>query len=178
MHTLLQAESYHADSRRRWVAVNTQVNREQVAIDNLGRQGYHTYCPRIRKRVRHARLTREVLRPLFSSYIFVELDPDFQPWHPILSTIGVRTLVRCGESLSFLPDGLIDTLKAREIEGAVVRPASPYKIGQQVRVTCGAFDGLVATIIQMDERDRLVVLLDILNRPVNAKLSVHQVTTT
>src|SRR5262249_44041874 len=34
---------------------------------------------------------------------------------------------------------------------------------------------LVATIIEMDERDRFVVFMDVLNRPVKLKLSARQV---
>jgi len=128
----------------------------------------------MRKRVSHARRTQDVLRPLFPSYLFVQLDPD-SSWRPILSTRGVRTLVRCGERPSFIANEFIDSLKSREIEGAIVRPASPYCIGQHVRVVGGAFDGLVATIIEMDEKDRLVVLMNMLNRPVNVRLSSHHV---
>src|ERR1700730_6010229 len=158
-----------------WVVVNTQSHREPNALDNLSRQGFRAYCPLVRKRVRHARRTQDVLRPLFPSYLFVQIDPDAQRWRPILSTFGVRTLLRCGERLSFIPDEFIDNLKSREIEGAIARPARPYKLGQQVRVAGGAFDGLVATIIEMDERDRIVVLMDMLNRSVNVKLPSHQV---
>jgi transcriptional antiterminator RfaH len=52
-----------------------------------------------------------------------------------------------------------------------MRPASPYEPGQQVKLTGGAFDNLVATILEMDEKDRLVVLMDLLNRP--TKVTVH-----
>lgn len=162
-------------AQRGWVAVNTQPHRERIALDNLLRQKFSAYCPLMRKRISHARRTQDVLRPLFPGYLFVRLDPDAQRWHPILSTFGVRSLVRFGELPSFIPDEFIDSLKIREIEGAIIRPASPYKIGQQVRVAGGAFDGLVATIIEMDEKDRLVVLMDMLNQSVNLKLSAHQV---
>jgi transcription antitermination factor NusG len=37
-------------------------------------------------------------------------------------------------------------------------------------------NGLVATIIEMNEKDRLVVLLDLLNRPVRVTLDVSAVT--
>ena len=56
------------------------------------------------------------------------------------------------------------------MDGAIVRPDTPYKLGQQVRVSSGAFDGLVATIIAMDEKDRLVVLMELLNRPVKVRV--------
>jgi transcriptional antiterminator RfaH len=158
-----------------WVVVNTQPHKEHLALDHLGRQEFNAYCPMIRRRVRHARYTHDVLRPLFPNYLFVQVDPDVQRWRSILSTVGIRTLVRCGQTLSFLEDGFIQGLKAREVEGAITRPASPYRIGQQVRLQTGAFDGLIATIIQMDERDRLVVLMDFLNRPVKFKVDATHV---
>lgn len=162
-------------ARGGWVAVNTQPHRERIALENLMRQEFNAYCPLIRKRVRHARRVSDVLRPLFPSYLFVQLDPASRSWRPILSTLGVRTLVRCGDRPSLLAHEFVESLKAREIDGAITRPANPYRIGQQVRIAGGAFDGLIATIIDMDERDRIVVLMEMLNQAVNVKLSARQV---
>ena len=51
-----------------------------------------------------------------------------------------------------------------------MRPPNPYHVGQKVQIATGAFDGLIATIIEMDEKDRLVVLLDLMNRGIRVKL--------
>ena len=161
--------------RRQWVVLNTQPHRERLAIDNLERQSFTAYCPMIVKRIRHARRTFEAPRPLFPGYVFVEASSDVHLWRPLLSTVGVRTVVRCGDQLSFLDADFIDGIKAREVNGAVVRPIKPYAVGQQVRMTGGALEGLIATIIEVDEKDRLVLLLDLLNRPVKVKLGVSGV---
>jgi transcriptional antiterminator RfaH len=84
--------------------------------------------------------------------------------------------VRTGQELSFIDDGFITSLKAREIEGAVVRPPSSFRVGQKVQISDGPFDGIVATIIEMDEKDRLVVLLELMSRGVKVKLRSEQVT--
>jgi len=159
-----------------WIVVNTQPHREQVALENLARQAFNTYCPVMRTRVRHARRTQEVLRPLFPGYLFVRVNADLQRWRPILSTYGVRTLVCCGDRPSFLDDGFVEGLKAREIHGAIVRPASPYEPGQRVKMAGGAFDGLIATVLEMDEKHRLVVLMDLLNRSTKVRVDSHRVT--
>lgn len=158
-----------------WVVVNTQPHREHIAVDQLGRQNFDVYCPRIRKRIRHARKTQEILRPLFPGYVFVRVNSNLDCWRPILSTVGVRTLVRCGDRPSLLDSRFVDALKAREIDGAVVRPASPFRIGQQVRIAGGPFDGIVASILEMEEKDRLVLLLDFLNRPMKARVAAARV---
>jgi transcriptional antiterminator RfaH len=159
-----------------WIVVNTQPHQERLALENLMRQQYEVYCPFMLKRVRHARRTQEVSRPLFPGYIFVEIASDTR-WSPICSTYGVRALVRSGEQPSFLPDDLIDDLRSREIDGLIVKPARPFEIGQQVRIAGGAFHDFVATIVDMDERDRIVVLMELLNRPVKVKLSPRQIAT-
>jgi transcriptional antiterminator RfaH len=149
-----------------WIVVNTHAHKERLAIENLTHQDYISYCPMIRAQIRHARKTTEVRRPLFPGYLFVALDPARERWRPILSTFGVRSVVRNGDIPSRLDGRFITSLRAREIDGAIVRPTNPYSVGQTVKIAGGAFDGLAAEIIAMDERDRIIVLLDFLNRAV------------
>ena len=158
------------------VVVNTQPHREHLAVENLQRQEFIPYCPLIRRRRRHARRVTDVLRPLFPGYLFVRINPDLERWRPMLSTFGVRSVVRCGDKVSLLDDAFVQAIRAREIEGVISRPESPYQIGQQVRVNGGAFDGLVATIIEMHERDRLTVLMQLLSRVVKVRVDESQVT--
>ena len=159
-----------------WIVVNSQPHREHIALENLARQAFQAYCPMMRTRVRHARRTLDVLRPLFPGYLFVRVNPDLQRWRPILATYGVRKLVCCGDRPGFLDEGFVEGLKSREIGGAIVRPASSYEAGQQVKMVGGAFDGLIATILECDEKDRLVVLMDLLNRPTKVRVDARCVT--
>jgi transcriptional antiterminator RfaH len=117
----------------------------------------------------------DVLRPLFPGYLFVEINPDQERWRSVLSTFGVRSVVRCGDKVSLLDDAFVQAIRARETDGVVSRPESPYRIGQQVRVSGGAFDGLVATIVEMREPDRLTVLMQLLNRAVKVSLDEGQI---
>lgn len=162
-----------------WVVVNTQPHRERIALANLAHQDFRAYCPMVRRRIRHARQTRDVLRPLFPNYLFVGVNPSLERWRPMLSTFGVRTLVRCGDKPSILDDGFVEDLQAREVEGVIEapggRPRQTFEIGQEVRLAGGPFDGLIAKIIQMDEKDRLVVLMDLLNRPTRVKVGAQAV---
>ena len=149
-----------------WVVVNTQPHREQVAVENLARQAFDCYCPMIMKRVRQARKHHDVLRPLFSSYLFVQVNPRETRWRPILSTMGVRSLVRFGNEPSLVSDDFITSLRAREVDGRITPPEARFKIGDPVRLVGGPFDGVVAEIIEMADKDRLVVLMALLNQKV------------
>jgi transcriptional antiterminator RfaH len=162
-------------SSRAWVAVNTHPHRELLAIQNLRRQDFRTYCPMMTKRIRVTRREREVMRPMFPGYVFVAVSRALDQWRPLLSTYGVRRVLRCGNELSLLDDEFIQALRAREIGGAIVRPASPYEVGQQIRVKRGPFDGVVANIIELDERDRVIVLLDLLGKSVRAGFDIRDI---
>jgi transcriptional antiterminator RfaH len=97
-----------------WGVVNTQLHKEQVALEKLQRQDFNAYCPLIRRRLSHSRCVTEALRPLFPGYIFVRINPRTQRWRPLLSTFGMRTLVRCGDEPSLIKDAFVQSLKARE----------------------------------------------------------------
>lgn len=158
-----------------WAVVNAQPNREHVAVGHLERQLFTAYCPMVMKRVSHARVVKDLRRPLFPGYLFVRINPRLDRWRPILSTIGVRSLVRNGDEPGLIADAFVASLKSRERDGIVARPDT-YKIGDNVSLIGGAFDGIVASIVGMDEKDRLTVLMDLLNRKVKVTVEARAVT--
>jgi len=163
------------DSSANWVVVNTHPHREALALSNLERQEFTTYLPQIRKRIQVARRPREVLRPLFPGYIFVAVDPSPTQWRPLLSTYGVRRVLRCGDQLSLLDARFIGALRTRELDGAIERPPSPYQLGQSICIKEGPFEGLVAKIIGLEDKDRVAVLLELLSKPARATFDVRSI---
>jgi transcriptional antiterminator RfaH len=142
--------------------VATHANREHFAIENLQRQNYVVYCPMLLKHIRHARRAYDAHRPLFPGYIFVQAAT--QSWRPISGTFGVSSVVQNGDTLAFLPSGFVESLKARETGGVISRPGTPFKHGQAVAINGGHFDGLVGRIVEIRERDRITLLLNLLNQ--------------
>lgn len=153
-----------------WIAVNTHPRREETAVANLTRQDFTAFCPKIWRTIRHARRTQNVVRPLFPGYLFLQIDPACGSWRPVLSTIGVAGLVRFGERLGLIDDRLVQSLIAREPNVTARLPVPDFRVGQRVRVAGGAFDELIATIIDMSDKDRLTVLMDLLNRKVKVSI--------
>ena len=160
-----------------WVAASTHPHKEPTAIRNLLRQGFEAYCPMVRRRWRHARKVQEVLRPLFPGYVFVAVDPTQHRWRPILSTVGIRTLVRFGDSLGLVPHRFIESLRSYEVEGAVsfCYPSSSYAPGDRVRLCDGPFEGIIATVLALEEHARLQILMRLLNRSVRVMVPANSV---
>jgi transcriptional antiterminator RfaH len=71
--------------------------------------------------------------------------------------------VACGDRLSLVDQAFRDALKAREIDGAIAKPDTSFTVGQQIRLAGGPFDGLIGTIIELGEKERLTVLMSLLN---------------
>lgn len=150
-------------SKNRWYVVETLPAREDLAIQNLRRQSFQSFCPRFRKVRRHARRQHTVLAPLFPGYVFVRLDPERHAWRSINGTFGVRALI-CGDRLrpSALPDAAVDQIISR-CEGEVVRNLLTEPMpGQTVQIVAGPFADRLASIETLDGKGRVRVLLDLL----------------
>ena len=72
------------------------------------------------------------------------------------------------------PD-VIEGLRVREVDGVISKPTTPYRVGQEVQLSGGPFDGLIATIIEMDDKDRLVLLTSVLSQNVRLKVTATNV---
>lgn len=161
-----------------WIVVNTHPHREMLAIEHLKRQRFECYCPMTERLPPPSRAAKggAVIKPLFPNYVFVRVDANQMRWRPILSTLGVRSMVRFGDRPSTLNDTFIAALKSRETAGIIRSAGERFNLGDTVRLVGGPFDGLVTKIIEMTDRDRLVVLMDLLNQKVKVKVYAQAVT--
>jgi transcriptional antiterminator RfaH len=155
-----------------WYAVYTRPQAEAKALDNLLRQGYAAYLPRYRTEVSHARRRRSVLRPVFPRYLFAGIDRAAMRWRPILSTSGVSDVVRAGdEPMPVMPE-IVEVLRERERTGVFDRLARrrSLRLGERVRISAGAFEDMIGRLVELPDHDRVVVLLEVLGRPVRTQL--------
>ena len=161
----------------RWYVVQTQVNGETKAEQNLLRQGYQIYLPRYLKRRRHARKVDFVAKPLFPRYLFVAIDMATQRWRSIQSTSGVSHLVANGDEPAVVPEGVVRALRAREdAKGFVKMEAGPaFAPGDKVRVLAGAFMDNSGLFNGMADHERVSILLDMLGRKVRVHLDADLV---
>jgi transcriptional antiterminator RfaH len=160
-----------------WYAVQTHPRCEAKAVEHLGRQGYETYLPRYVRKIRHARKTEQVARPLFPRYLFVRLNLATQGWRSIRSTIGVSDIVCLGDKPTPLPDGVLDGLKAQEDAEGFVQflNADAFKKGDSILVLSGPFAQQLGLCDSITDNQRIAILLDLLGRKVRVVLDVEAV---
>jgi transcription elongation factor/antiterminator RfaH len=156
-------------SAERWFLAHTQPNSEFKAEFHLNVQGFRTYCPHIRKTIRHARQLRTVRAPLFPRYVFVGLDLERDRWLSVRSTIGVSHLVTCDGRPVPVPVGIVESLIARS-DGNLTRLDGGLAIGQTVRILSGPFADFVGRLEQISEAGRVRVLLEMMGTAVPVAL--------
>ncbi|MCY1291401.1 Transcription antitermination protein RfaH [compost metagenome] len=149
-------------SRRKWYLIQCKPRQDERAREHLERQLYTCYQPRHRvERVIRGRrqMAEEVL---FPGYLFIHLDDSNDSWLPIRSTRGVLRLVTFGQQPLAVADQLVEQLKSRT-EQASPLSALPAP-GARVRINAGSFQDVEAIFLAADGTERVLVLLQLLQR--------------
>jgi len=157
---------------KRWYVAHTKAGAERLAEGNLERQGFHAYLPRAQLRKRGAHGVSMVTVPLFPRYIFIQLDLENAPWRAVNSTYGISRLVSFGDRPAHVDDAVIDEIRKREREDGIVPLADMqvFKPGEAVEITHGAFSDRTGIFKCQSDKERVVVLLNLLGRDLTVSL--------
>jgi len=159
-----------------WYVVHTKPKQEARAFLNLEQQGFICFLPTIPKKRVKSKAFEMVSEPLFSRYLFIELDTTLsgKSWAPIRSTWGVSKLVTFGNEPARVNPDLIDLL--REQENTLSQsPLSQYQPGDIVRIKEGPFKGLEA-VYQLDDGEmRAMVLIELLQKPTRLQVDISNI---
>ncbi len=162
---------------KRWYVAYTRTGMERMAQGHLDRQGFTTYLPRRRKERRHARRIDSILVPLFPRYLFVAFDIEKDPWRSVNGTHGVSYLVGAGDTVSAVPEGVIETIKTRETaEGLIeIVDAPPFTPGEVLEITRGALAARTGIFKCANDNERITLLLSLLGRDMEINVPANTV---
>lgn len=156
-----------------WYVVHTKPKQESRAFINLERQGFSCFLPTIPKKRVRGKSFEMVQEPLFSRYLFIELDTTLsgKSWAPIRSTLGVSKLVTFGSEPARVNPGLIELVRQQE-HALAQTPVAQYQPGDVVQIKEGPFKGLEA-VYQMDDGEmRAMVLIELLQKPTRLEVDI------
>jgi transcriptional antiterminator RfaH len=157
------------DSHPRWFAAHTIARCEAVAVNHLQHQGFDAFLPRLSVVRRHARKTETVSTPLFPGYVFVCLDLGLHRWRSVNGTRGVTGLIMAGERPCAVPPGIVEGLMARTGPNGTINSLSGLCAGDVVRVVDGPFAGQVGTLLRLDAKGRVEMLISLLRGTVRVR---------
>jgi transcription elongation factor/antiterminator RfaH len=157
-------EAAFASLGQRWFAVNTHPAAEQKACMHLENQGWQTFFPKIARTLRSGRRTKTELRPHFPGYVFIRLDLGRDQWRAVDSTIGVRRLVKNGDTPASVPSGIVEALQDMALDNGQIVFTSDLRCGDKVKFLTGPFAEMIGALERLDSKGRVMVLLDLLGR--------------
>lgn len=143
-----------------WYLVQCKSRQDERAEENLTRQGYVCYRP-LYQRERLLRGQRQIIEEsLFPGYLFIHIS-EHDNWGPLRSTRGVIRVVGFGNQPLSVNDCVIDRLKQHDNTPAT---EAMFTAGERVRIMEGPFSELEAIFHEMDRNERVVLLLNFLQR--------------
>lgn len=160
-----------------WYVAYTKARMEKWARSNLWERGFEVYLPFYQKERRHARKVDLVSAPLFPRYLFVRADITESGQHAIGSAQGVQHLVTFGERPAKAPDNVIDRIREREDGNGYVSLCDPSELrpGDKIRLENGAFMNQTGLFQRTADKERIIVLLQLMGQTVRVKVSSSSV---
>ncbi len=162
---------------KQWFAIHTKPRQESIAEENLQRQGFDTYCPKIQLEKRKRGKRVKVIEAMFPRYIFVRFTPGHDNVSSIRYTKGVAQLVRFGGEPARVPDEIIQTIKSSAIDpsGLYVELLPEPKPGDSVQIVDGSFAGLTGVFYKKNSEERVIILLNVLGEQSRVVLDSDQI---
>ena len=156
-----------------WYVLQTKVKQEEIARQNLSRQSFEIFLPKISV-YRHRRGRRSpVTEALFPGYLFIRLDLELQNTAPIRSTRGVVGLVSFGLRQQPFPECLLQSLMdvQSNFEGDSINPVNIFSSGDVVELIDGPMVGLKGIFKAQNSQERVIVLFNILGAEAKVNVS-------
>ena len=155
-----------------WILVYTKVKEEQKAKDNLKKQGFKTFLPLISPTNKSRKLRSPV--PVFPRYLFVQIDLALSNWTSINSSYGVSSIVMFSEKFTSISNDIIEAMQKKLDESGTYKEnisVIEYQKGDKVSIKKGRFAGVDAIFLSKKSKDRVMLLLSLLNTKVSTELN-------
>jgi len=157
--------------KKEWFVVSSKHHREEFAQFHLRLKGLETFFPRLML-PRFSYKSKQIV-PLFPNYLFVHInlakDYDQVRWTP-----GVKSFVIFGGSPTPMQDEIAERLVSQADHDGIIPAHSDLKIGQEVQIRGGPFDGVIGVIQRTpDAKGRVRLLMKLLSRRIAVEIPVH-----
>ncbi|PYX49866.1 MAG: hypothetical protein DMG79_07560 [Acidobacteria bacterium] len=173
--TNMSVECNAAADPTRWYAVRTRSRHEKLVARQLESQGIQNFLPVITKISNWSDRKKEVELPLFSGYAFVRLDHASGDRVRVLQTQGVVNFVGVQGAGIPIPDQEIENINTL-LSSRVSYQERPYlHVGQRVRVTGGALDGVEGILAAENSDHSLVISVGLIQRSLSVRVAGYNV---
>ena len=155
-----------------WVLIYTKARQEIKANENLRRQGFKTFLPLIAPTNKNSEFNSPV--PVFPRYLFLQINLGLDNWTSIKSSYGVSNIVMFSEKFTSIPNNIIELIRDKLNEAGIYKEdvsIVDYQKGDPVSIKEGRFAGIDAIFLSKKSKDRVRILLKLLNTTVVSEIN-------
>jgi len=155
-----------------WVLIYTKAKEEKKANENLQKQGFKTFLPLIAPTNKNSEF--KSLVPVFPRYLFAQINFEMDNWISIKSSYGVSHIVMFSEKFTTVPDNVIQLIQDKLDEDGIYKEeisSMEFKKGDELKIKEGHFAGINAIFLSNKSKDRVMLLLKLLNTTVSVEVT-------
>jgi transcription antitermination factor NusG len=157
-----------SDNAMNWFALTVKPQHEKAVEGQLQARALESYLPLYRARRHWSDRVKAVDFPLFPRHVFCRFG--FEDRLKVLSISSVTAIVGFGGKPCPIPDHEIERVQAVVGSGLPFSPWPFLRVGQRVRIGCGALEGLEGILAREKSGCRVIVNVEILNRGVAVEI--------
>ena len=159
------------DNSYKWYPIYTRSRAEkktQIALEN---KNITSYLPLVKVEKQWTDRKKIVEEPLLKSYLFIYISA--KEYTEVLMTYGVSRFIYFSGSIASIPDKQIDDLKLLlanssdlEVYDLAIAP------GEKVLIKAGPFKGILAELVSLKHKQKIVLRLQNLGYSIEIKTSL------
>jgi len=159
------------DQNYRWYPVYTHSRTEKKAYEELNRKNILAYLP-LKKTVKQWSDRKKIVEePLIKSYLFVHISA--KEYAEVLMTNGIARFIYFSGKIASIPDQQINDLKLLLATDADLEVIDyDIKPGERVLIKAGPFKGIIAELVSVQNKQRIVLRLQNMDYAININTSV------
>jgi len=159
------------DQNYRWYPVYTRSRAEKKAYEELNRKAISAYLP-LKKTVKQWSDRKKIVEePLIKSYLFAYISA--KEYAEVLMTNGIARFIYFSGQIASIPDQQINDLKLLLATDADLEVIDyDIKPGERVLIKAGPFKGIIAELVSVQNKQRIVLRLQNMGYSININTSV------
>lgn len=155
-----------------WHVLYVRSCQEKKVHELLQENGLNSFLPLI-KTVRHwSDRKKVVFKPLFPSYVFVNVN-SYKEFHKAISVVGAVDYVRFGNKCALVTQKEISQVKfliGEEDFSDITINTDPLTVGEIRRINIGVLSGLECQVVRMDNVNKIMVRIESLQQNITATI--------
>ena len=157
--------------KKKWFVASYKINDIKRVQANLLNQNFNFYLPKIIVKKPNNILKEEVL---FPGYIFI--NTAFENYSSLKYTLGINKIIKFGNSFAYISKNDIKIMQIAEAKSKINPLTQQIKIGQDVTISNGSLNGVIAKICSLPYKERVDVFFTFLGSKRRISMPIKDIT--